>query len=104
MCTYITLPVHNNIIIFGQSSENDREENMIFFTITYPRYPISAHRLALLIGKGIQPSISLEVVTILLHGLLMHSENKINTNKNLDVEFPSLKKLKQVHKTRKKMK
>ena len=90
MCTYTTLLVHNNIIIFGESSDNDREKIMMFFTSTSPRYPIRAHRLALLIGEGIQPSISLEVVTTLLHGLLPHSENEVNTNKNLDAEFPSL--------------
>jgi hypothetical protein len=63
---------------------------MMFFMRTSSRYPITAHRLALLIGEGIQPSISLKVVTILLHGLLPHFENGVNTNKNLDVELPSL--------------
>jgi hypothetical protein len=63
---------------------------MIFFTSTSPMYSITAHRLALLIGEGIQPSISLEVVTILLYDLLPYSENGVNTNKNLDVELPSL--------------
>ena len=91
MHTYTTLPVHNNIILVSESSEDDREENMMFFTSTFARYPITTHRLALLIGEGIQPSISLEVVTILLHGLLTHSENGVNTNKNLDAEFLSLK-------------
>ena len=66
------------------------KKNMMFFMSTLPRYPIIAHRLALLICEGIQPSISLEVVTIFLHGLLPHSQNGVNTNKNLDVEFPSL--------------
>jgi hypothetical protein len=37
-----------------------------------------------------------------LHSLLTHSENGVNTNKNLDAEFPSLKKLKRFHKTWKK--
>jgi hypothetical protein len=54
------------------------------------KVPITTHGLALLIGEGIQSSISLEVVTILLHGLLPHSKNGVNTNKNLDVELPSL--------------
>jgi hypothetical protein len=90
MRTCTTLLVHNNIILVGESSEKDREENMMFFMSTSPRYPIIAHRLALLIGECIQPSISLEVVTILLHGLLPHSENGVNTNKYLDAEFPSL--------------
>jgi hypothetical protein len=66
------------------------KKNMIFFTSTSPRNPITTHRLALLIGKGIQPSILLEVVTILLHGLLRHSENKVNTNKILDAELSSM--------------
>ena len=96
MRTYTTLPVHNNIILVGESSDKDREENMMLFTSTSPRYPIRAHRLALLIREGIQPSISLEVVTILLNDLLPHFENGVNTNKNLDVEFPSLKKLKMI--------
>ena len=69
MRTYTTLLVHNNIILISESSEEDREENMMLFTSTCPSYPITAHCLALLIGEGIQPSISLEVVTILLHGL-----------------------------------
>jgi hypothetical protein len=60
---------------------------MMLFTSTLPRYPITAHRLVLLIGEDIQPSISLEVVTILLHGLLPHSENGVNTNKNLMLNF-----------------
>ena len=102
MRTYTTLPVHNNIILVGESSEKDREENMMLLTSTSPSYPIKAHRLALLIGEGIQPAILLEVVTILLHGLFMHFENEVNTNKNLDAEFPSLKKSKRFHKTRKK--
>jgi hypothetical protein len=63
------------------------EKNMMLFTSTSPMYPITAHRLALLIGEGIQPSISLEVVTILLHGLLPHSENGVNTNMNLMLNF-----------------
>ena len=99
MHTYTILSVHKNIIIVSESSEEDREENMMFFTSTSPRYPITAHPLVLLIGEGIQPSISLEVVTILLHDLLMHFENE---DKNLDAEFPILKKLKRFHKTRKK--
>jgi hypothetical protein len=66
------------------------EKNMMFLTGTLPRYPIIAHRLALIIGEGIQPSISLEVVTILFYGLLPHSKNGINTNKNFDTELPSL--------------
>ena len=102
MHTYTTLPIYNNIILVGENSEEDREENMIFFTSISPRYPITVHRLALLIGEGIHPSISLEVVTILLHGLLTHSANGVNTNKNLDAEFLSLKNLKRFHKTRKK--
>jgi hypothetical protein len=57
---------------------------------TSPRYPITVHRLALLIGESIQPSISLEVVTILLHGLLPNFESRGNTIKNLDAELPSL--------------
>jgi hypothetical protein len=84
------LPVHNNIILVSENNKKDRAKNMVFFANTSPRYPITAHRLALLIGEGIQPSIPLEVVTILLHGLLLHSENGVNTNKNLDAEFPSL--------------
>ena len=99
MRTYTTLPVHNNIILVGESSEEDREENMMFFSSTSPRYPITAYRLALLIGESIQPSITLEVVTILLHSLLTHFENIVSTNKNLDVEFPSLKNSKRFHKT-----
>ena len=75
---------------------------MMFFASTSLGYPITTHRLALLIGESIQLSISLEVVTVFLHGLLTHFENGVNTNKNLDVEFPSLKKLKRFHKTRKK--
>ena len=74
---------------------------MMLFTSISPRYPITAHRLALLIGEGIQPSISLEVVIILLHDIFTHSENGVHTNKNLEVEFLSLKKLKRFHKTRK---
>jgi hypothetical protein len=66
------------------------EKNMMFLTGTSPRYPIIAYRLALLIDEGIQPSISLEVVTILLYGLLPHSKNGVNTNKNFDTELPSL--------------
>ena len=102
MRTYTTLPVHNNIIFVGENSEKDREENMMLFTSTSPKYSIRLHRVALLIGEGIQPAISLEVVTILLHGLLTHSENGINTNKNLNAEFPSLKKSIRVHKNRSK--
>ena len=102
MRTYTTLPVHNNIILLGESSEEDREENMMLFTNTFPKYPINAHRLALLIGEDIHTSILLEVVTILLHGLLTHSENGVNTNKNLDAKFASLKKLKRFHNTQKK--
>ena len=60
----------------------------------HPGYPISVHCLALIIDENIQLSILLEVVTILMHGLLMHFENGVNTNKNLDVEFPSLNKSK----------
>ena len=63
---------------------------MMFFTSTSPRYPIIAHCLVFVIGEDIQLSISLEVVTILLHGLFPHVENGANTNKNLDVEFPNL--------------
>jgi hypothetical protein len=66
------------------------EKNRMLLSGTSPRYPITAHRLALLIGEGIQPSISLEVVTILLHGLLPHFKIGVNMNKNLDVELPSL--------------
>ena len=84
------MPVHNNIILVGECSKEDREKNKIFFTSTSPRYPIIAHHLALLINKGNQPSISLRIVIILLHGLLPHSENGVNMNKNLDVEFMSL--------------
>jgi hypothetical protein len=91
MRTYTTLPVHNNIILVGESRKKDREENMMLFASTSPGYPITAHRLALLIGEGIQPAISLEVVTIRLHGLLPHSKNGVNTKKNLDAELPSLK-------------
>jgi hypothetical protein len=90
MRTYTTLPVHNNIILIGESSEKDGKKNMMLLTGTSPRYPITAHGLALLIGEGIQPSISLEVVTILMHGRLPHSKNGVNTNKNLDAELPSL--------------
>ena len=80
MRTYTTLPVHNNIILVGKSSKKDREENVMLFTSIFPRYSISTHRLALLIGEGIQPSILLEVVTILLHGLLMHFANMRKKN------------------------
>ena len=66
----------------------------MFFASISSEYPITAHRLALLIGESIQLSISLEVVTILLHDLRSYFENGINTNKNLDVEFFSLKKSK----------
>ena len=41
----------------------------MFFTNTSLRYPIIVHRMAFLISKDIQSSISLEVVTIFLHGL-----------------------------------
>ena len=92
MLTYTTLLVHNNIILVGESSKNDRKENVMLFVSTPPRYIITAQRLTLLIDEGIQPSISLEVVTILLHGLLPHFENGVNTNKNLNTEFPNLKK------------
>jgi hypothetical protein len=51
------------------------EKNRILLTGTSPRYPITTHGLAFLIDEGIQPSISLEVITILLHGLLPHSKN-----------------------------
>ena len=102
MRTYTTLLVHNNIILAGKSSEEERKKNMMLFTSTSPRYSISAHRLTLLIGEGIQPSISLEVVSILSHGLLTHSKNGVNTNKNLDAEFSRLKTLKRFRKTRKK--
>ena len=74
----------------------------MLFTSTSPRYPITAHRLVLLIDEGIQSSISLEVVTILLQGILTHSKNGINTNNNIDAEFLNLKKLERFHKTRKK--
>ena len=103
--TYTTLSVHNNIILVGESNKNGREENMILFANTSPRYShhcASSDGLALLIGESIQPSISLKVVTILLHGLRSHFENGVNTNNNLDVEFPSLKKSKRFHKNRKK--
>ena len=56
---------------------------------TSPRYPIIPHRLVFLINEDIQPSNSLEVVTILLHGLLPYFENEVNMNKNLDAEFQS---------------
>ena len=102
MRTYTTLPVHNNIILVGESNEKNRKDNMMLLTSTSPSYPIRAHRLALLIGDDIQIAISLEVVTILPHGLATHFENGVNTNKNLDVEFPSLKKSKRFHKDRKK--
>ena len=92
MRTYTTLPVHNNIILVGETKEKDREENMMFFASASPRYPIITHRMALLIGEDIQPSILLEVVTILLYGLLPHFENGVNTIKNLDTGFLSLQK------------
>jgi hypothetical protein len=93
--------VHNNIIIVGEGSREDRKK-MMLFTSTSPRYPIIAHRLALLIDEGIPPSILLEVVTILLHGLLPHFEIGINMIKNLDDEFPSLHQSIRFHKTLKK--
>ena len=91
MLTYTTLPVHNNIVLVGESSEKDRKKNVMLFASTPPRYPITAHGLTLLIGEGIQPAITLEVVTILLGGLRSHFQNGVNTNKNLDTEFSSLK-------------
>jgi hypothetical protein len=91
MRTYTTMPVHNNIILVGESGKEDKEKNMMLFASTSLGYPITANRLVLLIGEGIQPSISLEVVTILMHGLLPHSKNGVNTKKNLDAELPSLK-------------
>ena len=90
MLTYTTLLVHNNIVLVGESSENDRKKNVMLFASTPPRYPITAHGLTLLIGEGIQPAITLEVVTILLGGLRSHFQNGVNTNKNLDAELPSL--------------
>jgi len=75
---------------------------MMFFTSTSPRYPIIAHCLVFLIGEGIQSSISPEVVTIFLYGLLPHSKIGINTNKKIDVEFLSLQQLIRFHKTQKK--
>ena len=89
MRTYTTLPVRDHIILIDESSKNDREINIIFFASTSLRYPITTHLLALLIGESIQPSISLEVVIVLTHGLLTHFENEVNPN--LDVEFPSMK-------------
>ena len=91
MRTYTTLPIRDDIIPVDERSKNDREINIMHFASTSLGYPITTHFLALLIGENIQPSISLEVVTVLMHGLLTHFENGVNTNKNLDVEFPSLK-------------
>ena len=102
MHTYTTLRGHNNIILIGESGEEDKKEKMMPFTSISPRYFITAHHLGLILGEGSQPSTSLEVVTILLHGLLTHYENGVNTNKNLDAKFSRMKKLKQFLKTRNK--
>ena len=75
---------------------------MMFFTSTSPRFHIIAHRLVFLVSEGNQSSNSLIIVIILLHGLLSHSDNGVNMNKNLDAEFLSLQQLIQFHKTRKK--
>ena len=74
----------------------------MFFASTSPGYAITAHRLDLLIGESIQPSILLEVVTITLGGLRSHFQNGVSMNKNLDIEFASLKKRKRFDKNRKK--
>ena len=90
--TNATLPIHDNVVLVREGSENDGEEIMAFLTSTSPKHHVIPHGLVLGINEVVEPTISLKIVIHVVYLRGADIQKIFITNEHLDEELASLNK------------